>query len=404
MSFQSESTHGFWQVTFRQGRSSAGRRCRYAGTVSDLVANRIRRAIEEHGPISFAEFMEHALYGPDGFYERRAVGVEGHFITSPHVHPIFGEILLRALAALGEAMGAVDPLCVVEVGAGDGTLAGELLRLAEVRGGLRLDYQAVERSSTARARLAELPLRVVDRIDALSPIEGGIVFANEVLDNLPFGRVRATAEGLVEVRVGVEDGRFVEVDVPCEGSVGRSAPDMRPGQEATVPAEALDVVNRIAGFLRTGYVLLIDYGSEAGPGGDVHGYREHRPWDDVLREPGSADITAGVDFGAVARHAASRGLVTMGLVTQRDAMLSLGYGDWDREQRERQGRLLAGGPAGLATRVWEGRSRASILVDPAQLGCLRWLLLATDGLPSPRWMSTILADGEASGTARRSPV
>jgi SAM-dependent MidA family methyltransferase len=371
--------------------------------VSEQVAARIRRAIEERGPITFAEYMEHALYGPGAFYERPAVGMEGHFLTSPHVHPIFAELLLRALVSLGDALGATDPLSVVEVGAGDGTLARELLQLAGDRGDRRLDYIAVERSATARARLSELNLRVAAHVRDLPPMDRGIVFANELLDNLPFRRIRATATGPIEVRVDVAGGRFVEVEVPCDPELARWAGDLPAAQEVALPIDAFELLDSVAGSLASGYVLLIDYGEATGLGGEVHGYRDHRPWDDVLREPGSADITTGVDFRAIARHAVSRGLASLGLVTQRDALLSLGYAEWDRDQRERQVRMLGDASGARAARIWEGRGRASLLVDPAQLGSLRWLLLATEALPRPKWLSTVQTSVD-SGTSRRSQV
>src|SRR5438105_15781162 len=87
----------------------------------------IRRAIEERGPISFAEFMELALYGPGGFYEDPPIGEHGHFVTSPHVHPVFGVLLGRCLRSLWEALDRPVPFGVVELGAGDGTLARQLL-------------------------------------------------------------------------------------------------------------------------------------------------------------------------------------------------------------------------------------------------------------------------------------
>ncbi|MEW6060061.1 MAG: SAM-dependent methyltransferase, partial [Actinomycetota bacterium] len=101
--------------------------------MSENVAAQIRDAIRDHGPITFAEFMERALYGPGGFYERPPVGREGHFVTSPHVHPIFAELLMCAFSELWADLGRPDPFPVVEVGAGDGTFALDLVRLAAER-------------------------------------------------------------------------------------------------------------------------------------------------------------------------------------------------------------------------------------------------------------------------------
>jgi SAM-dependent MidA family methyltransferase len=131
---------------------------------------------------------------------------------------------------------------------------------------------------------------------------------------------------------------------------------------------------------------LIDYGAIGTTGGDIHGYRDHRVVDDVLADPGSSDITAGVDFALIARRAEDRGLVAFPSITQRDALLALGFESWHRQELERQTRLLDDRQGLEAVRTWSGRSRATLLVDPSALGRLRWLLLATVGLPQPPWL------------------
>ncbi len=355
--------------------------------MSEAVAARIRRSIQEHGPITFAEFMEHALYGPGGFYEEPPVGADGHFVTSPHVHPIFAELVLRALAELWEALDRPDPLTIVEVGAGDGTLARDLLRLAAERDAPRLEYIGVEASSGARRALAPIASRVEDALSRVGALDSAVVFANELLDNLPFRRVRHTAVGLQEVRVGADSSGFVEVLSPCEPELAGSVAELREGEESTVSLESLRFIDDLAATLRPGFALLVDYGSPGGPAGEVHGYRDHRAFDDVLHDPGSADITAGVDLGALARRAEEQGLRDFGLHSQHDALLALGFGRWNEEQRERQGGLLAGGEGAVATKVWEGRGRANLLVDPAGLGRLNWLVLGSPDLEGPAFVA-----------------
>ncbi len=95
--------------------------------MSEQVAEAIRGAIRDHGPITFAEFMERALYGPGGFYEDPPVGADGDFVTSPHVHPVFGAMLGTAVAELFAILGEPEPIRIAEVGAGDGTLARQVL-------------------------------------------------------------------------------------------------------------------------------------------------------------------------------------------------------------------------------------------------------------------------------------
>jgi SAM-dependent MidA family methyltransferase len=352
--------------------------------VTEAVAEIIRRAIEDHGPITFAEFMDMALYGPGGFYQEPPVGEGGHFVTSPHVHPVFGKLLASGLAAMWEALDRPDPFDVVEIGAGDGTLAEQLL---DAFSGVPVRYTAVERSAGSRARLGRLPVRVAAAIEDLEPGLTGCVLANELLDNLPFHRIRRNNRGLVEVRVGLVDDRLVEVEVACPPHLEAAGQVLRPGQEAAVSLEALSLVRRITAALSGGYVLLIDYGHASGrPAGPVHGYRAHRVVGEVLDEPGSADITAGVDFRAAAAEAKRCGLTVLGPTTQSKALEALGYRRWSEEERDRQGELLRTGGGTEAVRTWAARSRASLLVDPAGLGRLQWLALATSGLAWPAWL------------------
>jgi SAM-dependent MidA family methyltransferase len=364
--------------------------------MSDRVAEALERDIRARGPIGFDRFMDLALYGPGGFYEAPPIGPSGHFVTSPHVHPVFATLLARAIRDLAAGLGdSSAPVRLVELGAGDGTLAEQLLRELD---GLPLEYSVAERSPGARAALSRLPVRIVDQDAPLDPGFHGIVLANELLDNLPFRRVRRLGPGpsggaeeqLVEVLVGLAGDRFVEVESPCPPDLAGLAPALRPGEEGVVPVAALDLIDRLAAALASGHVLLIDYGDDSGgPAGPVHGYRGHEAVADVLSDPGTADLTAGVDLRAVAGRARLAGLEAHGPVTQEVALRTLGYDRWAAEERTRQTRLLDAGSGLDAARAWGGRSRASLLVDPSRLGGLRWLLLATPGLPAPPWIAGV---------------
>jgi NADH dehydrogenase [ubiquinone] 1 alpha subcomplex assembly factor 7 len=352
------------------------------------VGRTIAETIRRRGPISFAEYMEMALYGHGGFYERPPVGPGGDFVTSPHIHPVFAELLAGGLRQTWELLGRPDPFRVMEVGAGDGTLAAQLLaNLSE----LPVDYTAVERSPGARAALAE-----VAGVRSAAEPSGApdLVLANELLDNLPFRRVRMTRKGPREVRVGLEGEHLVEVlALPDEGARA-AASGLERGDETVIPEGALSFVDTLGERLPRGYALLIDYGAERGPGGDPHGYREHRVVHDLLEVPGTADITAGVDLAQVAARAVDRGLQAFPSVTQRRALAALGFETWSRGELRRQHRLLQARDGAAAVRTWSARSRATLLVDPAALGRSRWLLLASAGLPMPPWLE------EARGAPR----
>ncbi|MDP9342685.1 MAG: SAM-dependent methyltransferase [Actinomycetota bacterium] len=353
--------------------------------MSDRVREAVLAAIRDHGPISFAEYMEMALYGRGGFYEsEHPIGEGGHFVTSPHVHPVFGSLLGRAIRSFWEALDRPPQLSIVEVGAGDGTLARHLLAaLAD----MAVEYTAVERSSGARAQLVGLPVHVASGPEMVKQNVTGCVLAHELFDNLPFHRVRGTEHGPVEVCVGVGAGGLVEVEVSCDTTLfeGFPEPHLRPGQETVIQGTALRMLERIARFLGTGYVLLIDYAWRDGAT-PPHGYRDHRVVEDVLRDPGSADITTGVVFDALERRAGDLGLQVLGQVSQRSALTSLGFGAWSERGRRTQVDALTRLAGREAVRAWSERNEAALLTDPAGLGQLRWLVLATASLPQPPWL------------------
>ncbi len=353
--------------------------------MSDEVAERVRAAIADHGPIGFDEFMELALYGPGGFFETPPVGAERHFVTAPHVHPfVFAHCLRDALLDAWFALGEIDPLPVVELGPGDGTLADALRSAFAELPAPRPAYTGVEIGAGARDELAARGLATASGLAGLEPFEG-VVVANEVLDNLPFVPVRGRPRGPVEVRIGLDAGGLVEVEVPwSNGSV--PPPPLRPGEETTLPVGTFAMLEELARVLRRGYVVMIDYGSVDGPAGPVHGYREHRPVADVLADPGGSDVTAGVDLAMVAERARALGLLPFAPVTQAEALAELGHDRWQRTMREMQSDLQAAGRGAEAFRVWEARSRASLLADPSGLGAFWWLVLGTAGLPEPAWL------------------
>jgi SAM-dependent MidA family methyltransferase len=354
-----------------------------------------RAALREHlleriradGPITFAQFMETALYDPeDGFYARPPVGEDGDFVTSPHVSPGFGALLARQVGQVWDLLGTPGRMPVVEVGAGDGTLARQILEGVAVvpRLAAAVRYTAVERSPGARDALAATGVDVRTSLHELDPF-AGCVLANEVFDNLPFHRLREREGQPIEVLVGADDGRLVEVE-------GEPAPEIlelvkRPldrGEERPVSPRARDLIRGVARVLQRGYCFLVDYGFAAGEApGPVHSYRDHRVLADVLDEPGSRDVTAAVDLEALADEARLSGLTAWGPISQREALLGLGFRTWIQGLRSRQTELQVADGWREASRLYSERQRASILVDPNKLGGLRVLVFGTEGLPPP---------------------
>ena len=351
----------------------------------ESLAERLQARIAAEGPISFAQFMEAALYDPaEGFYARVPVGEEGDFVTSPHVSPVFGRLVAAQVTELWELLGRPRPFSLVEAGAGDGTLARQILRALppEVRDATR--YTAVDRSTAARSALHGSGVSVAAGLDAVDRADAGCLLANELLDNLPFHRVRGTSRGVAELFVDMSGDRLALTEGPLTEEAARLAPTLVPGQEAVVSPAALDFVDGAAALFRAGYLWLVDY---AAPPGDltaqVHGYRRHHVEEDVLEHPGSRDITAGVDFGALARHARELGHSVWGPVLQRDVLIALGFRRVDEMAQARQVAAIGHRRGIEALRTYSDRSRANLLLSPTGLGGFSMLCIGVGVSRSP---------------------
>ena len=267
---------------------------------------RIRDEIRRGGPMPFARFMELALYDPDGGYYRShdaRPGRGGDFLTAPELHPIFGEMLARAVEQAWERLERPDPFVVVEHGAGEGALATSLLdavRDAPLAGSIR--YRPVEvdegRMRALRDRLETAGL--ADRLEggpSDAPFDG-VVLANEVLDALPVHRVRRVDGELRELAVDCRGGRRVRRgrDRAVDGRRSRSGSpptgiELVDGQTAEICLALDDWIARAAAPLRRGLVLLIDYGAVAAElydpvrrrDGTLRAYVRHQVHDDPYR-------------------------------------------------------------------------------------------------------------------------
>jgi NADH dehydrogenase [ubiquinone] 1 alpha subcomplex assembly factor 7 len=350
------------------------------------LRERLLARIRREGPITFAAFMEAALYDPEeGFYAGLPIGPDADFVTSPHISRAFGALLARQLGECWDLLGRPAPFRVVEVGAGDGTLARRILADAgavpELAAVLR--YEVVERSGAARAALAADGMEVRERLAGAGPAH--VVLANELLDNLPFHRLRERDGGVVEVLVGAEKERLVEVEArPTPEALAVLGAPLRPGEERPVSPAALSLLGEVASILRPGYAFLFDYGFERGERPtEVQAFLGHRVTGDLLSDPGTRDLTASVDLMALGRAAERNGLTVWGPVTQREALLGLGMRLWIQGVRRAQQDAEAREDHREAARLYSERSRASILVDDSKLGGLRLLVLGSEGLPAP---------------------
>jgi NADH dehydrogenase [ubiquinone] 1 alpha subcomplex assembly factor 7 len=354
----------------------------------NALGDRLRALIAATGPITVADYMASALGDPqDGYYTtREAIGAAGDFVTAPEISQMFGELVGVWCLAAHAALGAPDRFHLVELGPGRGTLMADLLRATRIRP----DFAAgatvhlVETSPRLRAlqadRLQGLAEPVWhDRIDGL-PADGPVlVVANEFFDALPIRQLVRAPDGWRERLVGLGDDGRLAFGLGA-GAVDPSllppfADRAEPGAifEVNRPAEA--IVATLAGRIaRTGGALLaIDYGhTESGFGDTLQAVRRHA-FADVLETPGEADLTAHVDFAALARVAREAGVRVLGPVTQGEFLLALGL-------LERAGRLgSACDEAGREAIV----AAVERLAGPEEMGTLFKAMAVTSAFDAP---------------------
>ena len=313
----------------------------------------IRRQIGDRGCITFAEFMEVALYWPEGGYYSRNenIGAQGDFYTSPAAHPAFGALFALQLLQMWQLMDRPSPFWVIEMGAGNGLLCSDVIRFcsqfpsesrqAELWDSLRylcLDRSAghglegelasPERSKVARITSSSIPLRNI----------AGCFLSNELVDAFPVHQVAMEGGQLREVYVALQDERLVEhLDTPSTPalaerleSVGVS---LNEGFRTEVNLAIGSWIDDVAAALERGFVLTVDYGWPAAElyspqrrSGTLTCYHQHIQVNDPYQRIGRQDITAQVDFTSLAWRGQQQGLDTLGFTTQSQYLHNLGLG------------------------------------------------------------------------------
>jgi SAM-dependent MidA family methyltransferase len=367
------------------------------------AAEEIARRIRREGPIPFETFMELALYAPDGgfFAAGGGAGRAGRdFITSPEVGSLFGTCVARAIDEQWENLDCPDPFLVVEAGAGRGQLARAVLR-AEPDCAAALRYVLVERSATLRVQQHELlAIEPADEalgpffdrsaeqervpVPAVGPIAAslpdlpalpfeGVVIANELLDNLPFGIAAFDGERWQEVRVALDGDAFVEVLVPTD--VQLHIDHVERGTRVPIPHGLTAWLEECARVLRRGTVILIDYVTDEPRDGWLRTYRAHGPGTGALDAPGTQDITADILAPQLERAAQRAGLRVVDRRSQADWLRALGIDELVEEGR----RIWDEGAHRGDLAAIAGRSRvheAAALTDPSGLGAHDVITLA----------------------------
>jgi SAM-dependent MidA family methyltransferase len=308
---------------------------------SQRVAAHLRTLIDAAGGwIPFSRYMEAALYAPGlGYYAAGAMkfGAAGDFVTAPEMTPLFGRTLAHAIApVLAETGGEV-----LELGAGSGRLAVDVLGELERLDALPSRYLILEVSADLRQRQQENIARELPQLagrvhwlDALPAHFSGAILGNELLDALPVELVHWTDNAPLSRGVVLDGEAFGWQDRPIADPVLRARADalnLAPGYLSEINLAADALIASLAECLDRGLILMIDYGFGQSEYyhpqrhmGTLRAHYRHHALDDPFYLPGLCDLTAHVDFSAVVRAGTAAGLELAGYTSQAGFLLNSG--------------------------------------------------------------------------------
>lgn len=328
------------------------------------LEKKISRRIRREGPLTFASFMEMALYDPDyGFYAsvQQRIGREGDFYTSSHLHPVFGAIVAKQIMDMWTVIGTPDDFAIVEMGAGEGYLCYDILTwlrdAVDVPDGTENEemhtghdfydhvrYIIVEKNPFLIARQKERMKDHGGKVAWVADVRDtgsvtGCIFSNELLDAFPVHLVRME-DTLKEIFIDHDGHAFHERSFPpSTEALARYFADsgitLSPGHTTEVNLRIKDWLSEIAAVLSRGFVFTIDYGYPAEEyfcddrnRGTLMCYHRHQLNEDVFAHIGQQDITAHVDFSCLKRWGAEISLQPVGYCSQGTFLLANGI---DRE-------------------------------------------------------------------------
>jgi len=331
---------------------------------------RLANEIEAHGWISFARYMQLVLHEPGlGYYaaDRAKFGRAGDFITAPELGKLFGRTLARQLRQIGGP--------VLEIGAGSGALAEALL------GESPREYLVLETSAELRERQRARLGNRVQFIDRLPPRLAGAVIANEVVDAMPVHAVAWTGRGIMERGVSLRDGKLVWAEKPASGELLEEARAIKvpTPYQSEIGLAARAWMRTLGERLAEGAIFVIDYGfprheyyhPQRATGTLMCHYR-HQAHSDPFLHPGEQDVTAHVDFSALADAARDAGLEVLGYATQAQFLVNCGITE-----------VLGEANVESALHYAPLAAEANQLLSPAEMGELFKVLAVGRGVDRP---------------------
>jgi len=312
-----------------------------------LLKQKIIERIGLEGPINFETFMEMALYYPGlGYYakDRTEIGRRGDFYTSPHLHSIFGAMMGRQMMEMWEIMGRTEIFHIIEIGAGMGYLAKDMLDYLKDKALFeQIKYTIIELNPSLRTYQQRLLAEFMDKVDWISALGElgsvtGCFLSNELLDAFPVRLIEMPedpGDGLKEIYVSARDDEFVEVKMPCSAEVKEYLREfdieLPGGYRTEVNLRIRDWLKEIGTKLSEGFVLTIDYGypvqeyySEERNRGTLLCYYRHQINENPFQNIGDQDITAHLNFSSLKRWGDEAGLKTTGFCPQGTYLISLG--------------------------------------------------------------------------------
>jgi len=385
------------------------------------LREKIEQEIRQRGPIPFSRYMELCLYDPElGYYSRRAAqfGKAGDFYTSSDVHAVFGRLMARQFEEMWRVLGSPANAMVMELGPGRGLFAQDVLDWSEKKFPdffRAMRYVMVESSPALRERIGETLRGQLQsgkaelRVDTMKDVASGakaqsskealigttevvpfpvgshpipaIVFANEFFDALPVQIVSSHGS----LRIGTQNGHFVESWVPASTEemefLDRYSIHPEAGERVEVPLAAQKYAGEVFSQIHSGFFIAIDYGytqAEQLAGrhrGTLKAIRQHSVSANPYEAPGEQDITADVNFTALAAAAEGQGWQAQRLVTQSQFLMGIGEANQFADAFE-------------DCRLPQERAKVALqlkhLVTPAGMGESFHVLVASKGVSTAR--------------------